>query len=169
MLPPPQSTRPPCRLTSSTLHRDPAWMPARHDSKAAFPNPLVLSFAWKQALIVHWREGVGADVFDSPTRPFRGDAAPLRLHIRAAPCVCGFKFPTRAAIPHCEHRIPSSSLASSRTEYTRAYLPAIHAAFSHRDSSAVYCCHRRRFYRLLARQVRLQHVPLSLPRGRGAH
>ncbi|KAJ7871104.1 hypothetical protein B0H13DRAFT_2669737 [Mycena leptocephala] len=61
-------------------------------------------------------------------------AAPLRLHTRAAPvlrsqessshCVCGLKFPTRAAIPHREHRtcprIPS------------AYLPAIHAGFSRR-------------------------------------
>jgi hypothetical protein len=40
MLPPSQSTRLPSRLTSSTLHRDPAWMPACHDSKAAFPIPL---------------------------------------------------------------------------------------------------------------------------------
>jgi hypothetical protein len=35
------------RLTSSTLDRGPAWMPARYDSKAAFNPTPVLSFAWK--------------------------------------------------------------------------------------------------------------------------
>ncbi|KAJ7833231.1 hypothetical protein B0H14DRAFT_3871688 [Mycena olivaceomarginata] len=56
----------------------------------------------------------------------------------SAHCVYGLGLPACAAIPHGEHRIPSS-LASSRAEYMHESVPpAILAAFSHTASFSVH-------------------------------
>ncbi|KAJ7918911.1 hypothetical protein B0H13DRAFT_2320815 [Mycena leptocephala] len=68
-------------------------------------------------------------------------AAPLRLRIRAAPvlrsqesssdCVCGLKFPRRAAISHREHRTYSIVFFGVvLNEIHESVLSAIHVAFS---------------------------------------
>ncbi|KAJ7846846.1 hypothetical protein B0H14DRAFT_3867595 [Mycena olivaceomarginata] len=172
-----------------------------------FPNPTpILSFAWKQALVLHCREGGwrvylsrassdGPDAFSTLSMPAsleysirRAQGPGVLLAARGGPSTADLELATDALYRFCyalaldttpsPHRLVAFPHTVALQQCTaviarRLRLPYILAPPSPPPACAVRAMvvpHRlRRFYRVLARQVRLQQIVLSPIHARRAH